>query len=1826
MLKVRKKWVLAVDSKYNSLIFIILLLLTRAGWAATSAAEDIFYQGDIELYPAPVAVTKVKPAPNIPKNSLSIAYHKFPEAKHGSQNKGVNIRIEAVELLYETAVEQNGKQALKITTLWRNVHAKQKIDRKSLEKKADRTMGAGGFFTGSSKGGSNSNQQIEKDVAYKVPKWGDHLFLLVDGIAYSLDVASAKLKNGVNPSKGFIISRQGQEAEAQFLFRIPDTAENIALQFFDNANGHVQIPLAGNIQLARGTGFPKGLIDQVTTGDLELGVMSKQLRNDIQELRSSDGWKFLAVELVGKSKFIKGGVASFVDIDASKYVWLEGDGGFIFDPIIVLNKSKQRLRFTPEFFSAESVSFLVPDKLQNYQLAVRNGSETSYLNLSEKSPALPPKPFKTFMDGKVAQWQLYSVTRTKTGVLVDIGVQGLDMKKGLEIKPYRQIRLDGSKKKIKPDKRMSQDLAFGAKTLVVVPPKGIARFVLNFKTVEGPLTLHVKGLRTEIDMPINGVPDGDLTMLAMASPVVEKTTADQIQEQIAPPVDSQHEGPKDTTSTDSIAVMKPGTTFTLPDWDIDQAVMEIESGDDRQDATELGKGLVAKGRVGGKSDRFDVYYFDVHGKPQLWAIEAVGASVASVAYLDVSQKEILRRGSHRKTGQARIANLLLMPGRHWIKVTGSRNVDNYMVRVLKLGEIQVNNELEPNDDVNYANRILVGETIKGLMQDGDKDLYRFSLSAQEHLQVVVETSGKMKGRFAISGTVNVREVIAKSAGESVSYQGVFPPGDYMLHVRSMGKLSTFEPYRLKIIRKNPFSEPGKSLTTLPVEIQAVDKDVQVAAYWPQAQRISKSVRLKNQDQTPLALTLQTWSSNAAWHVQPRMNNVSLAPGETRDIPVDILVEPDAVSIAPVSVAVSVKDEQGRMNYQSFELDAVCGADPVKSERFFSPPAPLLGGLNVAWQGLGAEIPAEVLKVHNSVEKIIDGMASVNGGLNMPKLKKSKPIDFTVKLASSLPVPVVGVALNSLSGCASENWTRDFEVDVSSDGKNFVKVLSNSLSRHPVEQYFVFKKPVVATHARLRILTNHGEKARRLCLGEWKVIASSKEKVYPDGLNIALPKHGGHVVWRSFRSADSVAHELLEGAARTSKAYMLSDLPNEWVVGFHHERMARLSRLEWERAKQPSRSGSALKRVRLAISQAGPTGPWEPVGEWRINQKDAVSIFAMKTPVWARYVRFVAEVDKSQYVELPRQIRIIEQETSADYRSIVGEWGHYSSSGPFEWQAPNLDTSNSYEAKNSSKQTASQVKFEKAYHGTASLGNRSAWYRFVIPSGSNTLEWSLSGQPSLSVRPLLMTQDGKMVPIRSHKTSSQTSRYVAEVTAGKTYFMQVEEPPRSVVFTWDDSGSVASFAPRIYQMMTSFAEQIQPGREYVNLLPFQDKDPDMLLEQWSDQPLSVLEYLNGYPRKYHSSNAELNLKKAVEDLEQQDGTRAVLIITDAMSGQAVGRPDLWGAISRVYPRIFSFEMHTGNPLNQDKMQDWASVNSGYYSFFRNQADLDVGFDRAVCMLRRPANFELVAHARYRKPAGPGEISVTTSRGSADTAIEIILDASGSMYKKLDKTTRIAIAKSVLKDLMQTSLPQDVPLALRIYGHRKEKACDTNLEMPLKPFKSKKGISIIDRVDPKNRSRTPLAESLMLVTEDLKSATGRKLVILLTDGEESCGGDPEEAIRFLREQGNDVQLNIVGLAIDSEKTGQQFSHWAKLGGGMYFAANDQLGLKSALEKSLFPKYQLMDKNGDVVVEGVADGSATQVIEGTYQLKILTTPTRDMGEVFIQEGKVVKIEVKG
>jgi len=80
--------------------------------------------------------------------------------------------------------------------------------------------------------------------------------------------------------------------------------------------------------------------------------------------------------------------------------------------------------------------------------------------------------------------------------------------------------------------------------------------------------------------------------------------------------------------------------------------------------------------------------------------------------------------------------------------------------------------------------------------------------------------------------------------------------------------------------------------------------------------------------------------------------------------------------------------------------------------------------------------------------------------------------------------------------------------------------------------------------------------------------------------------------------------------------------------------------------------------------------------------------------------------------------------------------------------------------------------------------------------------------------------------------------------------------------------------------------------------------------------------------------------------------------------------------------------------------------------------------------------------------PGKVAVTQAPGAknAHGAVELILDASGSMLQKLGATRRIDIAKQTLTKLTSSTIPAGTPFALRVFG-REVDSCQTDLDVPV-----------------------------------------------------------------------------------------------------------------------------------------------------------------------------------
>jgi hypothetical protein len=247
------------------------------------------------------------------------------------------------------------------------------------------------------------------------------------------------------------------------------------------------------------------------------------------------------------------------------------------------------------------------------------------------------------------------------------------------------------------------------------------------------------------------------------------------------------------------------------------------------------------------------------------------------------------------------------------------------------------------------------------------------------------------------------------------------------------------------------------------------------------------------------------------------------------------------------------------------------------------------------------------------------------------------------------------------------------------------------------------------------------------------------------------------------------------------------------------------------------------------------------------------------------------------------------------------------------------------------------------------------------------------------------------------------------------------------------------------------------------------------------------------------------------------------------------------------------------------------------------------------------------------------------------LEIILDLSGSMKLPLGKSTRIATARRVLRDVV-AKIPDDFNVGLRVYGHRygsrqKETCTDSELIVPIQKLDRKRLLSVVDSTQP--RGETPLVYSVLQTAADLKGLGGGS-VILITDGEESCHGDPAAAARELKASGVDVSLQILGFTLTGQQVEQQLTQFAQAAGGRYYHAQDGETLGRALLMAAVDKmpFTVFDATGHQVAKGDTDSAGIELSPGDYKVVVRAADQELVAEhvaVPARGDAVLKIVVK-
>jgi hypothetical protein len=134
-----------------------------------------------------------------------------------------------------------------------------------------------------------------------------------------------------------------------------------------------------------------------------------------------------------------------------------------------------------------------------------------------------------------------------------------------------------------------------------------------------------------------------------------------------------------------------------------------------------------------------------------------------------------------------------------------------------------------------------------------------------------------------------------------------------------------------------------------------------------------------------------------------------------------------------------------------------------------------------------------------------------------------------------------------------------------------------------------------------------------------------------------------------------------------------------------------------------------------------------------------------------------------------------------------------------------------------------------------------------------------------------------------------------------------------------------------------------------------------------------------------------------------------------------------------------------------------------------------------------------------------------------------------------------------------------------------------------------------------------------------------VVVLTDGQETCRGDPAGEIAKLAAAGLNVTVNIVGFTLGDVKVKEAYGNWVKATGGKYYDANDGSALGMALQEAMtpkvLPKFEIYDVSGKLVAQGQVGDAAIEVESGVYDVKILDAekPRTERVEAFERQVRI-------
>jgi Mg-chelatase subunit ChlD len=247
---------------------------------------------------------------------------------------------------------------------------------------------------------------------------------------------------------------------------------------------------------------------------------------------------------------------------------------------------------------------------------------------------------------------------------------------------------------------------------------------------------------------------------------------------------------------------------------------------------------------------------------------------------------------------------------------------------------------------------------------------------------------------------------------------------------------------------------------------------------------------------------------------------------------------------------------------------------------------------------------------------------------------------------------------------------------------------------------------------------------------------------------------------------------------------------------------------------------------------------------------------------------------------------------------------------------------------------------------------------------------------------------------------------------------------------------------------------------------------------------------------------------------------------------------------------------------------------------------------------------------------------------DKSVQIVVDASRSMWGQIQGEAKMSIAKNILNDVSYW-YPEDLDLALRAYGNvspsESNNCSDSTLLVPFYEQNRAPIRAAIAGLKP--TGQTPIAFALNQAAQDFGSLNGDRAVVLVTDGIESCGGNPVQAARTLGAQGIKVHVIGFGLGNVTDEDAASLQSIADASGGRYVFAGSAEELIHALSQTVATPFSVF-KGGIEVSSGVLGSSDTILLpEGDYRVEVYSEPPHSVPVALESRDRVaVTLEKRG